>query len=184
MASSIGIWLYDAATGTEVALFTGHTEEVRSVAFSPDGTTLASNASSRRMGDNTVVLWDVASGQEKASLQHARYEPGLLVFSPDGTTLATAGSNFVSDGLAVGTLVKQFGCGMWPAVRRRPPSKGIRMRSRRRRFLRMGRPWPVGVGTIRFGCGMWPAVRRRRPFKGIRMWSRRWHFSGWDDLGQ
>ena len=42
VASGIGIWLYDVATGTEVALLTGHEGSVTSVAFSPDGTTLAS----------------------------------------------------------------------------------------------------------------------------------------------
>src|SRR4030095_10102731 len=35
---------------------TGHTSYVGSVAFSPDGKTLASGS-----GDNTIVLWDVAS---------------------------------------------------------------------------------------------------------------------------
>ena len=42
VASSIGIWLYDAGTYQEVALLTGHTDSVSSVAFSPDGNTLAS----------------------------------------------------------------------------------------------------------------------------------------------
>ena len=44
VASGIGIWLYDAETyqvensrNGEVALLTGHTDLVRSVAFSPDG---------------------------------------------------------------------------------------------------------------------------------------------------
>ena len=40
VASSIGIWLYDVATRAETALLTGY--GVSSVAFSPDGTTLAS----------------------------------------------------------------------------------------------------------------------------------------------
>ena len=37
VASNLGIWLYDAHTGTEVALLAPHTGRVHSVAFSPDG---------------------------------------------------------------------------------------------------------------------------------------------------
>ena len=37
VASSIGIWIYDAQTGEEIDLLTGHTDSVYSVAFSPDG---------------------------------------------------------------------------------------------------------------------------------------------------
>ncbi|MXY26967.1 hypothetical protein F4Y59_02255 [Candidatus Poribacteria bacterium] len=53
VASSIGIWIYDTQTGEEVALFVGHTESVASVAFSPDGNTLASGS-----WDGTVLLWN------------------------------------------------------------------------------------------------------------------------------
>ena len=42
VASIIGIWIYDTETGKEIALFTEHKTAVRSVAFSPDGITIAS----------------------------------------------------------------------------------------------------------------------------------------------
>ena len=42
VASSIGIWIYDAQTGKERDLLTGHTEVIWTIAFSPDGNTIAS----------------------------------------------------------------------------------------------------------------------------------------------
>ena len=68
VASSIGIWLYDVDTGDEVNLLTGHTRPVSSVAFSPDGLTLASRASDY---DETIRLWDVRSGDALQTLEGA-----------------------------------------------------------------------------------------------------------------
>src|SRR5262249_16454024 len=54
------ILLWDVATGTEVARLQGHRNYVFSLAFSPDGTTLASGS-----GDFTVRLWDTAPLAER-----------------------------------------------------------------------------------------------------------------------
>ena len=54
VAGSIGIWIYDAETGEELDLLTGHAGTVYSVAFSPDGNTLATGSR-----DGTILLWNV-----------------------------------------------------------------------------------------------------------------------------
>ena len=107
VGSRVGIWLYDAHTGTEVALLQGHTGGVTSVLFSPDGQTLASGSY-----DGTIRLWDVSSGQPKTTLKGIGGVTSVL-FSPDGQTLASlsngvspsGGSYQIGDGASPTTII-------------------------------------------------------------------------------
>ena len=86
--------LWYMATGKEQATFQGHTEadkestgaihSVMSVAFSPDGKTLAAASY-----DMTVKVWDVATAK-RTTLQGHTHAVYSVAFSPDGKTLASA----------------------------------------------------------------------------------------------
>ncbi|MBD2415501.1 caspase family protein, partial [Nostoc calcicola FACHB-3891] len=66
----------------------GHSNFVYSVAFSPDGKTIASASA-----DNTVKLWNAATGKEIITLKgHSNYVYSVA-FSPDGKTIASAGAD-------------------------------------------------------------------------------------------
>ncbi len=78
--------LWDVATGALKHTLTGHTGGVNSVAFSPDGKTIAS-------GDGTVRLWDVATGALKHTLTGHTRGVNSFSFSPDGKTIATGGGD-------------------------------------------------------------------------------------------
>ena len=61
---------------------------MRTLAFSPDGRTLASGSR-----DNTIRLWDVDTGRYLVTLQEHKGDVETLAFSPDGRTLASGGNN-------------------------------------------------------------------------------------------
>ncbi|MEH2398210.1 AAA-like domain-containing protein, partial [Nostoc sp.] len=63
----------------------GHSSEVYSVVFSPDGKTLASASF-----DNTIKLWNLDTGKEITTLTGHSNSVYSVVFSPDGKTLASA----------------------------------------------------------------------------------------------
>ncbi|MFJ1600284.1 WD40 repeat domain-containing protein [Streptomyces sp. NPDC088261] len=95
------VFLQDAVTGETLATLTERADPgqatkgssnsakpynpVGSLAFSPDGTTLAAAGT-----DGKVCLWDVGARKVRAVLTAAATEGGMSVaFSPDGRTLAT-----------------------------------------------------------------------------------------------
>ena len=81
VASYGAIWLWDMASGQMQDILPRPTRQGESVAFSPDGTTLAS-------GHGDGAAWHASSGQLKALEEHVG-RVYSVAFSPDGATLAS-----------------------------------------------------------------------------------------------
>ena len=107
---TVRVW--DVAAAKCVAVLTGHTDEVFSAAFHPDGNRLASAGR-----DRAIWLWDLSTGEEVARLGgHTNYVFSLA-FSPDGTTLVSGsgdGTVRIWDTAAAGAAASS------PSTRLRP----------------------------------------------------------------
>jgi len=66
------------------ATLKGHMDRVASVAFSPNGKTLASGSY-----DGTIKLWNVATGKEQATPKRHFTLVDRLAYSPDGKPLVS-----------------------------------------------------------------------------------------------
>ncbi|MDH6104620.1 trypsin-like peptidase domain-containing protein, partial [Anabaenopsis tanganyikae CS-531] len=79
------------ASSSLVKTLTGHSSFVDSVAFSPDGKTLASGS-----WDDTIKLWDVATGRSIATLTGHSGSVNSVAFSPDSLRGAAIGKTLAS----------------------------------------------------------------------------------------
>ncbi|HXV99314.1 MAG TPA: WD40 repeat domain-containing protein, partial [Anaerolineae bacterium] len=90
LASSQGIFLYDAETLAEAASFETD-DQVWSMAFSADGQLLAAG-----LANKTVLLWQVADRKLMHTLSAPAQNVKNLAFSPDGRLLAVGSTNQVT----------------------------------------------------------------------------------------
>ena len=81
-----------AALHSPMKVLTGHTAGVNAVAYSPDGSLLASGAASV---NNSIRLWDSQTGEHLRTLEGRLNGVHSLAFSPDGKTLASGGDNSI-----------------------------------------------------------------------------------------
>ena len=78
------VTVWDVSSRQIVTTLQGHTNDVRAVAFSPDGKLLASGSY-----DNTMKFWNVATWQEIVTLKSNWIQS--LAFSADGKRLVSGG---------------------------------------------------------------------------------------------
>ncbi|MEU0165445.1 helix-turn-helix domain-containing protein [Streptomyces iakyrus] len=81
--------IWHLSTGALRTIRTGHGRSVRTLAFTPDGRTLAV-VNVEDSGGDRVTLLDVATGRTQRTIKPSSRSPLALSFSPDGHTLATA----------------------------------------------------------------------------------------------
>jgi WD40 repeat protein len=81
--------LWDTHTGQPLGAPLRHPKPVRTVAFSPDGTRVATSSHDLQIDAATVHLWDAATGRPLAPPIRHNSQVAALAFSPDGRVLAT-----------------------------------------------------------------------------------------------
>ncbi len=77
--------VWDAATGTAIAVLSGHENQVISAAFSPDASRIVTAS-----WDYTARVWDAATGNAIAVLTHHDGGVTSAAFNPDGSQIVTA----------------------------------------------------------------------------------------------
>lgn len=82
------VLLLDSETGRVRARLKGHETGIRTLAFAPDGHTLATAGFDRK-----VILWDLATNRVRQSLGEHVGLVESLAFSPDGARLAFGGED-------------------------------------------------------------------------------------------
>jgi WD40 repeat protein len=75
------IELWDMSNGTKIRTFNGHSDEVESVAFSPDGKYIVSGSDDK---EPVLKLWDITTGREIKTMKGHNRRVTSISFSPDG----------------------------------------------------------------------------------------------------
>lgn len=83
------VTVFDVTSGRRLATLRGHTDQVCSVAFLPDGTRLASGSK-----DRTIRLWDLDTFEEVTQLRGHLDRIADLVFTPDGSALFSCSPDY------------------------------------------------------------------------------------------
>jgi WD40 repeat protein len=82
--------VWDANRGRELLTLLGHLGEVTGIAWSPDGSRVATVSSDP---DRTAKVWDAGTGRDLLTLRIHQATQVSVSWSPDGRKLATAGND-------------------------------------------------------------------------------------------
>ena len=87
VGTDVGVWLYDASSGKETALFTGYTGRIDALDFSHDGNMLASGG----FANPIIQIWDPRTGNKLNTIELKDKTDRIagLGFSNDGKILTS-----------------------------------------------------------------------------------------------
>src|SRR5262249_7931283 len=148
---TVRVW--DRQTWRKVNAFRGHTDEVATLAFSPDGRRLVSGGK-----DSTIKVWDLTRGHEVRVLTPLSRISGGLAFSPNRPWLAAAANRSGdSDDTEEGVVVLDTITGR--AVLRVPGCNDV--------VFAPGGRW-LATGTLEGAIALWDAGtgRESRTLRG------------------
>ena len=80
--------LWDVASFNQLKEFSGHTQLVTSISFSPDGRHMVSASQ-----DSTIRIWDLGSGEQIFKMTEHIGAVNQVCYSPDGFFIASAGED-------------------------------------------------------------------------------------------
>ena len=132
--------IWDAATGRQTLEFPAATSRVNAIAFSPDGTKLATGSL-----DHTVNVWEAATGRPIVVFAGHAAPVIEVAFSADGTKLVSASQD---------ATVKLWDLTSEPGVRR------FQLGARSGRTLRRDRARRAGRRRTYAGLEAWRFDRR------------------------
>jgi WD40 repeat protein len=84
---NVRVW--EVATGKDISIYTGHSQSISTLAWSPDGRIIASGSS-----DKTVQVWEAVTGKTLYTYTGHTGRINALTWSPDRRVIASA-SNVV-----------------------------------------------------------------------------------------
>jgi len=88
------VYVWDAADGTQLERLAGHHRGITSVAWSPDGTRLASGCGSQGQGDSGELwVWEVQSGERVRALAGHPGVVSAVTWGPSGESVISGGSD-------------------------------------------------------------------------------------------
>ncbi len=112
----VRLWQFDAGTPRLQRQLVGHSSNVFTLAFSPEGARLASGSN-----DGTILLWDSTTGQQLRTLSGHSQDIYSVAFSPDGQLLVSTSPDQTIRlwDAQSGREVRRFangGCTSWSAI--------------------------------------------------------------------